>query len=99
MWILRAVYAPVLRFALRHRVLTLGSAILLFGFALFLASSIGSEFMPPLDEETAMWMPVTDPSISLTQASELMRIQDHIIAQDPAVDTVVGKIGRAETST
>jgi Cu(I)/Ag(I) efflux system membrane protein CusA/SilA len=96
---LREIYAPTLRFALRHRALTLGSAISLFGFALFVASSIGSEFMPPLDEETAMWMPVTDPSISLTQASELMRIQDQIIAQDPAVATVVGKIGRAETST
>src|SRR5437773_4497782 len=99
MRLLRGIYAPPLRFALRHRLLTLGSAILLFGFALFLASSIGSEFMPPLDEETAMWMPVTDPSISLTQASELMRIQDQIIAQEPAVATVVRKIGRAETST
>src|SRR5205823_7792176 len=59
MRILRGVYAPVLRFALRHRVLTLASAALLFGFAVFLAGSIGSEFMPPLDEETAMWMPVT----------------------------------------
>jgi len=99
MRLLRAIYAPTLRFALRHRFVTLASAALLFGFALYLATSIGSEFMPPLDEETAMWMPVTDPSISLTQASELMRIQDRIIAQDPAVATVVGKIGRAETST
>jgi len=99
MWILRAVYAPVLRFALRHRVLTLASAALLFGFAVFLAGSIGSEFMPPLDEETAMWMPVTDPSISLSKATELLREQDRIILQDPAVASVVGKIGRAETST
>jgi len=99
MWILRAVYAPVLRFALRHRVLTLASAALLFGFAVFLAGSIGSEFMPPLDEETAMWMPVTDPSISLSKATQLLREQDRIILQDPAVASVVGKIGRAETST
>jgi Cu(I)/Ag(I) efflux system membrane protein CusA/SilA len=99
MRLLRGMYAPTLRFALRHRVLTLGSAVVMFLLALFLASSIGSEFMPPLDEETAMWMPVTDPSISLTQASELMRLQDQIIARDPAVATVVGKIGRAETST
>jgi len=99
MRVLRGVYAPTLRFALRHRVLTLGSAILLFGVAMFLASSIGSEFMPPLDEETAMWMPVTDPSISLSAATELMRQQDRIIRQDPAVANVVGKIGRAETST
>jgi Cu(I)/Ag(I) efflux system membrane protein CusA/SilA len=55
--------------------------------------------MPPLDEETAMWMPMTDPSISLTKATELMRMQDAIIAKDPAVAGVVGKIGRAETST
>src|SRR5438034_7698795 len=52
MRIMRGIYAPTLRFALRHRALTLGLAILLFGFAVFLASSIGSEFMPPLDEET-----------------------------------------------
>src|SRR6266850_1555412 len=99
MRLLRAVYAPTLRFALRHRMLTLIAAALLFAYSLFLASTIGSEFMPPLDEETAMWMPVTDPSISLTKATELMRVQDQIIAQDPAVAAVVGKIGRAETST
>jgi Cu(I)/Ag(I) efflux system membrane protein CusA/SilA len=99
MRILRAIYAPVLRFALRHRILTLVSAAGLFGFAIFLASGIGSEFMPPLDEETAMWMPVTDPSISLSKATELLRDQDRIIAQDPVVASVVGKIGRAETST
>jgi len=99
MRLLRAIYAPTLRFALRHRAITLISAALLFGFALFLATSIGSEFMPPLDEETAMWMPVTDPSISLSKATELMREQDRIIAQDPVVSSVVGKIGRAETST
>ena len=96
---LRAIYAPSLRFALRHRGVTLVSAMMFFAFALFLASTIGSEFMPPLDEETAMWMPITDPSISLTKAAEIMREQDRIIAQDPAVENVVGKIGRAETST
>src|SRR5215831_5165508 len=99
MRILRAVYAPALRFALRHRIVTLMAAAALFGFAVFLASTIGSEFMPPLDEETAMWMPVTDPSISLSKATELLRQQDRIIAQDPVVASVVGKIGRAETST
>src|SRR5438034_11057508 len=80
---LRATYAPSLRFALRHRGVTLVSAMMFFAFALFLASTIGSEFMPPLDEETAMWMPITDPSISLTKAAEIMREQDRIIAQDP----------------
>ena len=56
-----------------------------------LATTIGSEFMPPLDEETAMWMPVTDPSISLTKATEIHAGQDRIIAQDPAVEIGGGK--------
>ena len=99
MRILHAIYRPALNFALRHRVTTLMIAMSLFGFAVYLATSIGSEFMPPLDEETAMWMPITDPSISLTKATELMVEQDRIIAADPAVKMVVGKIGRAETST
>lgn len=96
---LGALYRPTLSFALRHRALTLLIAIGLFGTAVYMATTIGSEFMPPLDEETAMWMPITDPSISLTKATELLREQDRIIAADPAVAMVVGKIGRAETST
>ena len=55
--------------------------------------------MPPLDEETALFMPITDPRISLTEATEILRQQDAIIAADPAVAMVVGKVGRAETST
>ncbi|MGH9508378.1 MAG: efflux RND transporter permease subunit [Terriglobales bacterium] len=96
---LHAIYRPVLRWALRHKLATLVSAAGLFAFALFTATGIGSEFMPELDEETAMWMPITDPSISLTKATELMREQTRIIQGDPAVEMVVGKIGRAETAT
>jgi len=99
MRVLRAIYRPVLSFALSHRAMTLLIAVGLFAFAVYLTTTIGSEFMPPLDEETAMWMPITDPSISLTKATELMMEQDRIIASDPAVKMVVGKIGRAETST
>jgi Cu(I)/Ag(I) efflux system membrane protein CusA/SilA len=96
---LRGIYRPALGLALRWRVPTLLVAAGLFGFAVYLATTIGSEFMPALDEETATWMPIADPSISLTKATELMRVQDRIIAEDPAVAMVVGKIGRAETST
>src|SRR5262249_49865076 len=99
MRVLRAVYQPALRWALNHRLLTLAAAVILFATAVYLTTTVGSEFMPPLDEETAMWMPIADPSISLTKATELMREQDAIIAQDPAVEKVVGKIGRAETAT
>src|SRR5204863_7823131 len=65
MRLLRAIYAPALRFALGHRVVTLVCAAGLFAFSLYIATTIGSEFRPPLDEETAMWMPMADPSSSL----------------------------------
>ena len=99
MHFLQRLYKPVLAWALRHRITTMAGAAVLFLFAMALATTIGSEFMPPLDEETAMFMPITDPAISLTKATEILREQDRIIAQDPAVENVVGKIGRADTST
>jgi Cu(I)/Ag(I) efflux system membrane protein CusA/SilA len=96
---LRSVYRPALSWALRHRIITLSVALTLFLAALYTATTIGSEFMPPLDEETALFMPITDPRISLTTATEILRQQDAIIAADPQVTMVVGKVGRAETST
>ena len=99
MHFLQRLYKPVLTWALRHRITTLAGASALFIAAMFLATTIGSEFMPPLNEETAMFMPITDPAISLTKATEILREQDLIISQDPAVENVVGKIGRADTST
>jgi Cu(I)/Ag(I) efflux system membrane protein CusA/SilA len=96
---LQAIYRPVLKWALRHRAITLGAALALFCAAVYTATTIGSEFMPPLDEETALFMPITDPRISLTEATRILRQQDAIIAADPAVAMVVGKVGRAETST
>jgi len=96
---LRALYQPVLAWALRHRAITLSLALALFCAAIYTATTIGSEFMPPLNEETAVFMPITDPRISLTRATEILRQQDVIIAADPAVAMVVGKVGRAETST
>jgi copper/silver efflux system protein len=99
MHFLQRLYKPVLSWALRHRLTTMTAAAVLFLLAMTLATTIGSEFMPPLDEETAMFMPITDPAISLTKATEILRAQDRIIGQDPAVESVVGKIGRADTST
>jgi Cu(I)/Ag(I) efflux system membrane protein CusA/SilA len=99
MRVLRDVYRPTLSWALRHRIVTLSAALALFLAALYTATTIGAEFMPPLDEETALFMPITDPRISLTAATEILRQQDAIIAADPQVAMVVGKVGRAETST
>ena len=99
MHVLQAIYKPVLCVALRFRLATLAIAVVLFAAALYTATTIGSEFMPPLDEESALFMPITDPRISLTTATEIMHHQDRIIAADPTVEIVVGKIGRAETAT
>jgi Cu(I)/Ag(I) efflux system membrane protein CusA/SilA len=99
MRLLHAIYRPMLAWALRHRIITLGAASAFFLAAIYTATTIGSEFMPPLDEETALFMPISDPRISLTEATKILRQQDEIIAADPAVAMVVGKVGRAETST
>jgi Cu(I)/Ag(I) efflux system membrane protein CusA/SilA len=96
---LRSIYRPTLSWALRHRIVMLSAALALFLAALYTATTIGSEFMPPLDEETALFMPIADPRISLTAATGILRQQDAIIAADPQVAMVVGKVGRAETST
>ncbi len=93
------LYRPALSFALRHRLLTIGIALTLFVSAMFLASRIGSEFMPPLNEGTIMYMPVTEASTSITRQKEILSKQDEIIKRFPEVETVVGKSGRAETPT
>ncbi len=93
------LYRPVLGWALRHRVLTLGVAALVLAGALALVPRLGREFMPPLDEGDLMFMPVTDPAIGLPQAIDIARKQNAAIAAAPEVVGVVAKIARAETST
>ncbi|MEP7273977.1 MAG: CusA/CzcA family heavy metal efflux RND transporter, partial [Acidobacteriota bacterium] len=96
---LLGLYRPALAFALRYRFITIGLALTFFVSSLYLATGIGSEFMPPLNEGTLMYMPVTDASTSLTRAKEILKIEDEIISRFPEVESVVGKIGRAETPT
>ena len=93
------LYRPVLDFALRHRVMTLGIAVLTVAGALALVPRIGKEFMPPLNEGDLMFMPVTDPSISLPQAIDIVKKQNAEIQKFPEVASVVAKIARADTST
>src|SRR5262249_7951695 len=83
----------------RHRVLTIGVAVLVMAGAVALVPRIGKEFMPPLDEGDLMFMPVTDPAISLPQALAITRKQDAAIQTLPEVASVVAKISRADTST
>jgi Cu(I)/Ag(I) efflux system membrane protein CusA/SilA len=88
-----------LRFALNHRAITISIAALLFAGAIVLTLGIGKEFMPPLNEGDLMYMPVTDPAISIDEALRITSKQDEILKSFPEVESAVGKSGRAETST
>jgi Cu(I)/Ag(I) efflux system membrane protein CusA/SilA len=96
---LGAIYRPVLLLALRHRLITVSIALVLFTGAIILAGGIGKEFMPPLNEGDVMYMPVTDPAISVDEALRILSRQDEILKGVPEVEWSVGKAGRADTST
>ena len=96
---LQAIYRPVLTLALRHRLITVLTAATLFSGALLLSLGIGKEFMPPLNEGDLMFMPVTDPAISIDEALKITSRQDEILKSFPEVEWAVGKSGRAESST
>lgn len=96
---LRGLYKPLLEKALRNRLTTVGLAAIFFAGSMLVTTQIGSEFMPPLNEGDLMYMPVTDPGISLDEATRVMSKQNEIIQTFPEVAWAVGKAGRAETST
>lgn len=92
-------YKPLLEAVLNNPRKTLAIAALIFLSTLWPMSKIGSEFIPPLDEGDLMYMPTTYPGISIGKARELLQQTDKLIATVPEVETVFGKIGRAETAT
>jgi Cu(I)/Ag(I) efflux system membrane protein CusA/SilA len=93
------LYDPVARWSLRSKWLVIGIALILVAVTIPVFLKLGSEFMPPLDEEALFYMPTTMPGISITEAQKLLQFTDRIIKQFPEVDRVLGKAGRAETST
>ncbi|MBZ5696552.1 MAG: CusA/CzcA family heavy metal efflux RND transporter [Acidobacteriia bacterium] len=95
----QAVYLPVLRLCLRYRKTTLVLNLLFLVVTLPLALKIGSQFMPPLYEGSALYMPTALPGISIGQATQLMQEQDRIIRSFPEVETVFGTVGRSDTAT
>jgi Cu(I)/Ag(I) efflux system membrane protein CusA/SilA len=97
--ILIKLYAPVCELALRWKWFVIAGAVAVVILTVPVFERLGSEFMPPLDEGSLLYMPSTLPGISVTQAQQLMQVQDRIIKQFPEVSTVLGKAGRAETST
>ncbi|WP_457654237.1 efflux RND transporter permease subunit [Rhodocaloribacter sp.] len=93
------MYHPFIHTVLRFKWTTLLTAGALLVVSLYPLSRLGSEFMPPLNEGDLLYMPTTDPGISITKAKELLQQTDKIIKTFPEVATVFGKIGRAESST
>ena len=93
------VYDPACRFVLRHPKSVIAAALLAVAASVPVYFRLGSEFMPPLNEGTILYMPTTVAGISVAQAQDLMRRQDEVLRRFPEVESVMGKAGRAETST
>ncbi|HYC83644.1 MAG TPA: efflux RND transporter permease subunit, partial [Chryseosolibacter sp.] len=96
---LERVYEPVIRACMKWRKTTIGVNILALLVSIPLLMSLGREFMPPLDEQSILFMPVTLPDVSNEEAKRILQVQDKIIKSVPEVDKVLGKAGRASTAT
>ena len=93
------IYTPILKLCLKWRKTTIGINIvaLLISIPMFL--SLGTEFIPPLDEGSLLFMPVTLPDVSNSEIKRILQVQDKIIKSVPEVENVLGKAGRASTAT
>jgi Cu(I)/Ag(I) efflux system membrane protein CusA/SilA len=92
-------YQPFVNFVLRYRWFTLGCALVILALTIFPFSRLGSEFMPPLNEGTLLYMPTAIPGMSITEATKILQIQDRQLKKIPEAVTVFGKAGQAETPT
>jgi Cu(I)/Ag(I) efflux system membrane protein CusA/SilA len=97
--VLRAAYRPVIEFGLARPWVVIGAAAVTLAVTVFPWRRLGSEFMPTLHEGSLLFMPTTVPGVAIAQAREIMRYQDSVLAGFPEVQTVLGKVGRAETAT
>jgi Cu(I)/Ag(I) efflux system membrane protein CusA/SilA len=96
---LERVYEPILRTCLKWRKTTIGVNIIALVISIPLLLNLGTEFMPPLDEQSILFMPVTLPDVSNAEIKRILQVQDKIIKSVPEVDKVLGKAGRASTAT
>jgi Cu(I)/Ag(I) efflux system membrane protein CusA/SilA len=97
-WLVRS-YAPVVRFVVRRRGWVVIGALLLMTTTVPIAMQLGSEFMPPLNEGTILYMPTAPPGMSITEAADVLQRMDQELMEFPEVARVFGKIGRARTPT
>ena len=96
---LERIYTPLIHWVMKWRKTTLAINILALLISIPLLKSLGTEFMPPLDEQSVLFMPVTLPDVSNSEAKRILQVQDKIIKSVPEVDKVLGKAGRASTAT
>lgn len=96
---LERIYTPILKWCLKLRKTTIGINIVALTVGIVMMTRLGSEFMPPLDEGSLLFMPVTLPDVSNSEAKRLLQVQDKIIRTVPEVSHVLGKAGRANTAT
>jgi copper/silver efflux system protein len=95
----QALYLPVLRWCLKYRKITLALNLIFLAVTFPLAFKLGSQFMPPLYEGSALYMPTALPGIGITQATALLQEQDRIIRSFPEVESVMGVVGRSDSPT
>ncbi|MDR3610306.1 MAG: CusA/CzcA family heavy metal efflux RND transporter [Ignavibacteriaceae bacterium] len=93
------IYEPIIHWVLNHRKFTIAINVIALLLTIPMIMSTGSEFMPPLDEGSILYMPVTMPNASITEVNRILQVQDRIIKSMPEVENVLGKAGRAETAT
>jgi Cu(I)/Ag(I) efflux system membrane protein CusA/SilA len=96
---LRWIYHPTALFVLKHPVGVIIAALVVMAATAFPYLKLGREFMPPLNEGTLFYMPVTAPGLSIAEAKKILVLQDALIRSVPEVESVFGKAGRAETPT
>src|SRR5215831_4818352 len=96
---LMRVYDPVVRWTLRYKTQVIVGAVVLVAVTIPLFWKIGSEFLPPLEEGSLLYMPSTMPGISIAESQKLLQLTNRILMTFPEVDHVLGKAGRAETAT
>lgn len=97
--ILEKVYEPIIRTCIKWRKTTLAVNIIALAISVPMLMSLGKEFMPPLDEGSILFMPVTLPDVSNSEAKRILQVQDKLIKSIPEVKNVLGKAGRANTAT
>jgi len=93
------VYTPVLKLCLKWRKTTIAINLVALIVSIPMFLSLGTEFIPPLDEGSMLFMPVTLPDVSNSEIKRILQVQDKIIKSVPEVENVLGKAGRANTAT